>query len=90
MYVPKGWPPRISPSFEDEINRCVDIDINRIDAIIEEEVDRRFNNVSCFIFVNDNGEECLQFYPESDSDLAIKVVKLSEIERLKDWRTINA
>jgi len=59
--------------FEDEINRC-----------LEEEVERRFNNVSCFIFVNDDGEECLQFCSEIESEFAIKVVKLSEIERLGD------
>jgi len=70
--------------FEDAVKQCITVNMKEIEFLVDEEVDRRFKDVSCFFFVNDNGEECLQFYSASNSDLEIKAVKLSEIERWED------
>lgn len=64
-----------------EIINYIKIDNERLNSMIDEEIDSRFKDICCHIFVDENGIEWLEFFSDTHSDF-MKRVKLKEVDRI--------
>lgn len=66
--------------FEDELRSCIKVDLDGIDELIVDEIEKRFKDISVFIFEED-GEDYLQISPDVEDGSWNKVIKLKDISR---------
>ena len=66
--------------FEDELRSCIKVDLEGIDELIVDEIEKRFKDISVFIFEED-GEDYLQISPDVEDGSWNKVIKLKDISR---------